>query len=185
MPLYLALLRGINVGGKNIIRMTALQACFEIAGFRDVTTVIQSGNVILRADTRSALSVTAALEDALSTQFGYQACVVVLPHAMLAKSVHSAPAGFGADPAHFRYDVVFLRSPLTPARALPSIRTRDGVDSAAAGTHVVYFSRLTAKASQSRLASIVGSPIYPSITIRNWNTTTRLLTLMDRIAAGD
>jgi uncharacterized protein (DUF1697 family) len=80
---------------------------------------------------------------------------------------------------------VFLRPPLTPAKALPSIKTREGVDSAAAGTHVVYFSRLIARASQSRLASIVSSPIYPSITIRNWNTTTRLLALMDRAAGGE
>jgi uncharacterized protein (DUF1697 family) len=46
---YVALLGGINVGGKNLIRMPALKACFEDAGFEDVTTYIQSGNVLFRS----------------------------------------------------------------------------------------------------------------------------------------
>jgi uncharacterized protein (DUF1697 family) len=59
------------------------------------------------------------------------------------------------------------------------VPTKPSVDAAHPGTGVLYFSRLTAKASQSRLSRIVSSPIYPSVTIRNWNTTTRLLSLMD------
>jgi uncharacterized protein (DUF1697 family) len=53
------------------------------------------------------------------------------------------------------------------------------VDSGHAGTGVLYFSRLTAKATASRLNRIVGSPIYPNVTIRNWNTTTKLLSMME------
>jgi uncharacterized protein (DUF1697 family) len=43
---YVALLRGINVGGKNLIKMPELKACFEVAGFQEVVTYIQSGNVL-------------------------------------------------------------------------------------------------------------------------------------------
>ena len=57
--------------------------------------------------------------------------------------------------------------------------TAPGVDEAHAGPGVLYFSRLISKASQSRLSKIVSSPIYKSVTIRNWNTTTKLLRLMD------
>ena len=46
MNVYVALLRGINVGGSNLIRMPALKACFEAQGLRDVATYIQSGNVL-------------------------------------------------------------------------------------------------------------------------------------------
>ena len=49
MPTSVALLRGINVGGKNLIRMPALKACFEENGFDDVVTYIQSGNVLFTA----------------------------------------------------------------------------------------------------------------------------------------
>ncbi|NCP46313.1 MAG: DUF1697 domain-containing protein, partial [Flavobacteriales bacterium] len=50
MNQYLALLRGINVGGNNIIKMVDLKACFEKMGFTDVKTYIQSGNVIFTSD---------------------------------------------------------------------------------------------------------------------------------------
>ena len=58
MPRYVALLRGINVGGKNLIRMPALKAAFEAAGFEDVSTYIQSGNVLFSSPSRSARRLT-------------------------------------------------------------------------------------------------------------------------------
>jgi uncharacterized protein (DUF1697 family) len=63
-----------------------------------------------------------------------------------------------------------------------SVPTKPGVDEAHPGSGVLYFSRLTAKATQSRLNKIISSPIYPSVTIRNWNTTTKLLRLMEQAA---
>jgi uncharacterized protein (DUF1697 family) len=62
MATYVALLRGINVGGNNIIKMTALKACFEAQGFTDVATYIQSGNVVFGAAAREAV-VAQAVED--------------------------------------------------------------------------------------------------------------------------
>ena len=56
---------------------------------------------------------------------------------------------------------------------------KPGVDEAHAGIGVLYFSRLIARASESRLNRIVSSPIYTSVTIRNWNTTTTLVRMMD------
>ncbi|MCA9362448.1 DUF1697 domain-containing protein, partial [Candidatus Kaiserbacteria bacterium] len=58
---HIALLRGINVGGNNIIKMTDLRACVEAAGFMDVSTYIQSGNIIFTNPRTS----TAALETTL------------------------------------------------------------------------------------------------------------------------
>jgi uncharacterized protein (DUF1697 family) len=75
--------------------------------------------------------------------------------------------------------VIFLKAPLTAAAALKSVVTAPGVDEAHAGPCVLYFSRLIDKAGQSRLGKIVSSPIYKSVTIRNWNTTTKLLRMMD------
>jgi uncharacterized protein (DUF1697 family) len=56
---------------------------------------------------------------------------------------------------------------------------RDGVDSAWAGRGVVYFQRLSARRTQSRMSKIVGTPEYSSMTIRNWRTTTKLLAMLD------
>jgi uncharacterized protein (DUF1697 family) len=82
-------------------------------------------------------------------------------------------------PEKYRYDVIFLKEPLIATQALKHISLKPGVDEAFTGSGVLYFSRLVARASQSRLGRIVGTPIYQSLTIRNWNTTKKLLELMD------
>ena len=75
--------------------------------------------------------------------------------------------------------MIFLKQPLIAKVAMKSVPTKPGVDEAHAGTGVLYFSRLIEKATQSRLNTIVSSPIYPNVTIRNWNTTTKLVRMMD------
>jgi uncharacterized protein (DUF1697 family) len=176
---YVALLRGINVGGKNLIKMTALKACFEEHGFRDVATYIQSGNVLFTAAAAKGDALARRIERTLSTAFHYQASVVLRTSRQMQDIVSCAPRGFGAHPARYRYDVIFLKAPLTAATAIKSVPVKEGVDQAYAGIGVIYFSRLISKASQSRLSRIVSLPIYQSMTIRNWNTTTKLLRMME------
>jgi len=176
---YLALLRGINVGGNNIIKMTALKACFEKLGLMDVATYIQSGNVLFRNAEKDLGRLTNNIEDTLSKRFSYASRVVVVPHHELEHAVQRAPKAFGTNPARYRYDVIFLKPPLTADHAMKSIRTKIGVDQAFAGKGVLYFSRLIRKASKSYLIRVIQLPIYQSMTIRNWNTTTKLLALMD------
>ncbi len=178
MTRYVALLRGINVGGKNPIRMADLKACFERNGFEDVATYIQSGNVVFATDGGSQGALTDRIERMLADAFDFDASVVVRSQRQMRAIVDRAPEGFGADPAGYRYDVVFLKPPLTARQAMRSVPTRDGVDRAWAGSGVVYFSRLTSRAAQSRLSRIVSMPIYQSMTIRNWNTTTTLLRML-------
>ncbi|MGH2811839.1 MAG: DUF1697 domain-containing protein [Actinomycetota bacterium] len=175
---YLALLRGINVGGKNIIKMAELKACFEAIGLTDVATFIQSGNVLFTGrDDKS--QTTAKIEKTLSRRFKYNSRVVVVSYNELRGVGTHAPKGFGDNPATFRYDVVFLKDPLTAQTAIKSISTKDGVDAAFPGRGVIYFSRLAERASQSHLSRVVQLPIYQHMTIRNWNTTTKLIALME------
>ena len=181
MTAYVALLRGINVGGKNLIRMPALKACFEENGFEDVTTYIQSGNVLFRTPASSSAEMTVRIETMLGSTFGYRATVVLRTHAQMRLVVEGAPDGFGTDPAAHRYDVIFLKAPLTSRAALKLVPTREGVDEVHAGRGVLYFSRLTSMASRSYIAKVVSMPIYQSMTIRNWNTTTKLLRMMDGV----
>ena len=176
---YLALLRGINVGGKNIIKMADLKACFESLGFADVVTYIQSGNVLFKSAEKDKAKLTTMIEKGLSARFNYSARLVIVTHKELKKTVVSAPRGFGSDPEKFRYDVLFLKEPLTPKEAMKSVSTKDSVDAAFIGEHVLYFSRLISKAPQSHLTKIISMPVYQSMTIRNWNTTTKLLALME------
>ena len=177
---YVALLRGINVGGKNRIRMTDLKACFEQQGFGQVATYIQSGNVLFTAawSERGQLMVR-RIEELLAATFNYRASIVLRTQKQMKDIVNGAPQGFGADPDSYRYDVIFLKDPLAASTAMKSVLTREGVDQAHAGTGVVYFSRLISKASQSQLSRLVSLPIYQNMTIRNWNTTTKLLHMME------
>ena len=179
MTTYVALLRGINVGGKNLIRMPALKACFEDNGFDDVATYIQSGNVLFASSETRNAALTGRIEAMLSESFDYLPTVVVRSRKQMRAIVDGAPKGFGSRPDEYRYDAIFLKEPLTAKKAIGEVPTNPAVDTAHAGTGVLYFSRLIAKATASRLGKIVASPIYPSVTIRNWNTTTKLLSLMD------
>lgn len=176
---YLALLRGINVGGKNIIKMTDLKACFENMGFSDVFSYIQSGNVLFTSTEKDKIKLTSKIEKMLSERFNYKSRLVVVTHKDLEKIVDGAPRGFGSDSDTFRYDVIFLKEPLTPKEAMKSVSTKEGVDNAYTGKHVLYFSRLISKATQSHISRIIKLPVYQNMTIRNWNTTTKLLALME------
>jgi len=178
MSSYIALLRGINVGGKNVIKMAELKACFEEQGFSRVATYIQSGNVLFTVPGSERGELVGRIEGSLAATFGYRASVVLRTRKEMQQIVGRAPAGFGAWPDRYRYDVIFLKEPLTAATAIKSVLVRQDVDEAHAGSGVLYFSRLIRKAAQSRLGRLASLPIYQSMTIRNWNTTTTLLRLM-------
>lgn len=178
MSSYVALIRGINVGGNNLIRMPALKECFEVQGFRDVATYIQSGNVLFTAGRSSQHTLTGQIEKALAKTFACQPRVVLRSLVQMKATVEGAPQGFGTRPAEFRYDVIFLKHPLTASEAMKSVTANPDVDAVFAGDGALYFSRLISKASQSHMSRIVGKPAYQGMTIRNWNTTRKLLELM-------
>lgn len=180
MARYVALLRGINVGGKNLIPMPALKAAFEAGGFTDVSTYIQSGNVLFSSPAASSKELTQRIERVIHSTFAhYEASVVLRSKAQMRKVVADAPTGFGSRPNEYRYDAIFLKAPLTAKGAITHVEMKDGVDRCWAGTGVLYFSRLISKVTSSRINRIVGLPVYQQMTIRNWNTTTKLRELLD------
>lgn len=174
---YIALLRGINVGGRNLVKMDELRAVVEEMGFEDVATYIASGNLLFRAPRQKGDELSARLEAELSRAFDTDLRVVVLTDSQLSRIVEDAPPGFGA--ASDLCDVIFLRKPLTASTALGIAEMREGVDRSWAGRGVVYFSRLAAKKTSSRLNKIVGTPEYKNMTIRSWATTTKLARLVE------
>jgi uncharacterized protein (DUF1697 family) len=173
---YVALLRGINVGGKNLIKMVDLRAAFEELGFADVATYIASGNVLFRAPRQKRDALAARLEAELTRRFGTELKVVLLTDTQLRAVVDDAPRGFGA--ASDLCDVVFLRKPLTVQQAFAVVETKEGVDRAWEGKGVIYFSRLAEKATSSRMSRIVMQPEYKNMTIRSWSTTQKLAALV-------
>lgn len=180
---YVALLRGINVGGRNKVAMADLRAAFEEHGFGAVRTYIQSGNVLFETPA-AAGSLEDEVEGLLERRFGVPLVVVVRSHTQLRKVVVEAPPGFGRQPDTYHSDAIFLKAPLTAEQAMSVVARRDGVDEAWPGRGVLYFARLSAERTRSRMSSIVGTPEYQRMTIRSWTTTTKLLALLDAAGAG-
>lgn len=181
MNTYIILIRGINVGGKNKIPMAGLRQCLEGLGFADVATYIASGNAILRSD-QSADAVARLIEAALPKSFRLDSelvRVLVLSRAELRSVIEHKPRGFGEQPEKYHSDVIFLMG-IDAAQALSVFDPREGVDRVWPGKGVIYSERLSALRTKSRLKKIMGTPEYRSMTIRNWNTTTRLLEMLGK-----
>ncbi len=178
MARFVALLRGINVGGKNKVPMADLREVFEALGYDGVSTYIQSGNVIFSATGRPA-DLEDAIEIGLERRFGFPLVVVVRSERQLRAVVDTAPPGFGQDADTYYSDAVFLKAPLTAGELLELMPRREGVDEAWAGTGVLYFQRLGAERTKSKMGRIAALPEYQLVTIRSWATTTKLVALLD------
>lgn len=179
MSAYVALLRGINVGGRNPISMPDLAECFRAAGYEDVRTHLQSGNVLFASGSRSGVELEDALERMLQQQFGVPIPTVVRSRDELHATVASAPADHGS--THRRSDVFFLKHPLTAATVMAQMpELREGVDSIAPGPGALYFSRSAAQARKTRITRLMSMPVFQQMTVRSWRTTTRLLELLDQ-----
>jgi uncharacterized protein (DUF1697 family) len=177
---YLVLLRGINVGGKNKVPMAPLRALLEELGYKNVSTYIASGNVILTSD-RPPAEIKRQIEEELPKAFRLHSeliAVQVLTHAQLRAIVDDRPKGFGDHPETYHSDAVFLMG-IDAATAMEVFDPRPDVDRVWPGGGVIYSQRLSAERTRSRLGKIVGTPPYKSMTIRNWATTTALLKLLD------
>ena len=182
---YLVLLRGINVGGKNKVPMAPLRELLEELGYSDVSTYIASGNVILRSD-RAASTIKRQIEEALPKAFKLDSeliAVLVLTHAQLQAIVDDRPRGFGAHPETYHSDAIFLIG-IDAATAMEVFDPHPDVDRVWPGDGVIYSQRLSAQRTRSRLNKAITTPLYKSMTIRSWATTTALLKLMDAAEAG-
>ncbi len=186
MATHVALLRGINLGGKNKVAMTDLRALVAELGHTDVSTYIQSGNVLFTAaeDADCAL-VARAMSDAIAARLGVTAPVVVVTREELGQ-IHAAnPFPGETDPK--RVHAVVLSAP--PGPELAAKLEAAAAAAAAKGTHdaVVTIDRTLylhtpAGYGNSDLSAaalrIVGSPKAGATgTARNWATMTKLLEL--------
>lgn len=177
---YLALLRGINVGGKNKVPMAGLRALLEEIGLEDVRTYIQSGNAIFRS-ALAPKTIARKIEEELASSFALNdelIKVLVLSRDELKSVVDKRPKGFGDEPDKYHSDAIFLMG-IDRDEAFAVFAPRDGVDKVWPGEGVIYSQRLSAERTRSRLSKIVASSLYKSMTIRSWQTTQKLLELMD------
>ena len=115
MTTWIALLRGINVGGNNIVPMAELRTALEAAGLRRVRTWIQSGNVVFESNARTAAPLSKKISDCILKQYGFRPHVHTLRDADLQAAVDANPFPEAVtDPKTLHFS--FLQSPATNAR---------------------------------------------------------------------
>lgn len=175
---YVALLRGVNVGGRNAVRMPELVAYVQELGLAGATTLLQSGNVVFSAADTDPPTLEGLLSAALEERFGFAVPTLVRSHEELAATVAGAPAGHGSP--DLRSEVFFLDRTLSAEEVVAGLPPlRDGVDAVASGPGAFYFSRVAALATKTRITRVMALPVFRSMTVRSWATTTRLLARLD------
>ena len=185
MNTYVVLLRGVNVGGKNTIPMARLKDCLEELGYSSVSTYIASGNVILKSP-QSPSQTRRRIEEALSRSFKLANELIkalVLTPDQLRAVIDNKPKGFGDQPEKYHSDAIFLIG-LDSTQAVSVFSPKEGVDKVWPGDGVIYSQRLSSLRTKSRLNRVLATPEYKFMTIRNWNTTTRLQELLRSLDAG-
>jgi uncharacterized protein (DUF1697 family) len=173
MARHVALLRAINVGGRNKVPMKDLRALFEAAGCADVQTYIQSGNVVYSADTALAGAVPERLSAAIERAFGLQVPITTRTAAELRTVAEGNPFLPGVDPKWLH--VVFLADRPAPERVAALDPNRSPPDEWLVRGREIYLhlphgmgkSKITSAWLDSRLATMS--------TARNWRTVLTLL----------
>ncbi len=174
---YLALLRGINVGGKNKIPMNDLSSMFLEAGCKNVRTFIQSGNVIFNSSAKVSARIPGLIAARITDSLGYKTPVVLRSTAELEDAVSSNPflkAGAAEDSLH----VFFLADHPEPSRVLALDPHRSPPDEYIVRGREVYL-RLSNGVADTKLTNAYfDSKLATICTGRNWRTVTKLLELM-------
>ncbi len=169
---YVALLRGINVGGR-MIPMSEVRACFSEMGFGEVLTVQQTGNVVFDStENLSALKLT--IEAGLRRRFNYPAHVQVLKLTRLRKIVESSPFD-DSDPQMHSY-VIFFESGLEVKLMAEATDVDDKIESIEAGDGVLYWRVPKGSTLQSALAKYLTKARYKDFhTNRNIKTLRKIV----------
>ncbi len=178
---YLALLRGINVGGRNLIARDALRRCFEDLGFGNVRTYIQSGNVLFRARERRIAALASVIEQALSKRFAYEARIAVLSASKYTAALRGVPESWCKTPGCL-HNALFPLAGVTPREVLAGLPApKAGMETAAAASGVIFWSAPQKCFHQTAMAKIAAVPVYRQVTVRNHNTVFQLAALLEEI----
>lgn len=176
---YVALLRGINVGGNNKVAMSELRDCFEKLGFTDVTTYINSGNIFFASDEADIVALVHKCEVAIKDRFGFVVVVTVISKHDFEDALHHAPSWWADGTADTRNDALFVIPPTTAKEVLTELQKKTStVDKLGSYGQVVFWTLPMAEYNKSVVPKMIGTPIYKRVTMRSSTTTNKLLGLL-------
>ena len=173
---YVGLLRGINVGGNNIIKMVDLRQVFGESGFMAVKTYLQSGNVLFESEMSDINQVTEVIREHLFKTFKYKDRVIVKTCEQLQIIVSGIPSNW-QQTNDLRQYIAFIRDPVPVRDVIREIKPKEGVDFLQAGEGVVYLATLLSGLTKSGFTKLAGHAVYKDISIRNFTTVQKLARL--------
>ena len=174
MPIYIAMLRGINVGPHKRMKMEKLRASCEALGCQQVKTYIQSGNVVLQAARLSASSLTKRIEERILADFGFSSDVILRTREEMQKTVTGNPLlkeeGIDSSKLH----VVFLSEAPAPSAMKKLEALTLAPDRVRHSGKEIYFYFPNGVSGSSLWKHNLDRELSITFTMRNWNTVNKL-----------
>ncbi|MFS0674717.1 DUF1697 domain-containing protein [Ornithinibacillus sp. 179-J 7C1 HS] len=175
--IYIALLRGINVGGNNKIDMKLLKQSFERVGMKNVVTYINTGNIIFTQDGLSKSELSGALEEVIYTDFGFQIRVIVRSLNDIRNIIQAIPDSWKND-KEMKSDVMFLWDEVDNQSVLEQLVIKPDVDTVKYVPGAILWSIDKKNLTKSGMSKIIGTKLYKLVTVRNVNTARKIYELM-------
>ena len=177
------MLRGVNVGGHNLIKMDALRALYESLGLQDPQTYVQSGNVIFRTKERDPSRLARQIENEIERGFGFRPGVILRTSSDLRDVINRNPFAASRDLDPSKLLVTFLATDPAPDAREALLRIKpDPEELWIAGRELyIYF---PTGIGRSKLPPLLDRTLKNSSTARNWNTVTRLLAMAEKLEAS-
>jgi uncharacterized protein (DUF1697 family) len=179
--IYVALLRGINVGGNNKVSMSQLKLAFERAGMTDVSTYINSGNIIFTDTTHDPAELVRILENAIEMEFGFAVKVLLRDIEQMRTTVAAIPDAW-TNGDTMKCDVMFLWKEADTPDIIDRMQFNPEIEETRYVSGAVLWSIDRKNVTRSKMTKVVGTLLYKQMTIRNCNTTRKLLQLMESIS---
>jgi uncharacterized protein (DUF1697 family) len=179
--IFVALLRGVNVGGKNLIRMGSLKESFERMGFGDVATYINSGNIIFRTQEGDARKLERIIEGMLSGEYGLECKVVVRSLPEMADLVRGLPETWDGG-GGWKYNVIFLRHSIDSENILGGLKSEGDIEQIVYRPGTLLWSARVSDLRRTIWHKLPGQKLFREMTVRNTNTTKRLYELMRKMS---
>ena len=181
LNVYVALLRGVNVGGNNMISMGKLRESFEGMGFEKVASYINSGNIIFKSKENDARKLERKIEQMLEKEYELGSKVVVRSLDEMKQLVESLPRSWGAD-SSWRYNVIFLRHTIDSEEILKDVPVKEDIEEVVYLPGTLLWSAHVDALNRTNMLKLASRKMYLEMTVRNTNTTKKLCELMKKAA---
>jgi uncharacterized protein (DUF1697 family) len=176
---FVALLRGVNVGGNNMISMKSLKASFETMGFTNVSTYINSGNIIFQSKEDDPRKLEKKIEQMLSSEYQLESKVVLRSLSEMEKLVKALPQNWGDD-SDWRFNVIFLRHSIDSEKILDELPANSDIEEVLYRPGTLLWSVQASEANRSKFVKLSSRKNFKDMTVRNLNTTRKLYELMKK-----